>query len=184
MTLKNVKVLLTVLVMVGFSGTISAQEEQATETAVEADAPAEAEAETSEEVEVPADPNAPFEATVDIEKNELIKLDGTVGGVEVRTVEFLRQDLKKGVVKGAFGSSNDDLKSKFKVRLSCATDAEKKRKIRVRVEFLDGEGTVIDRLVQDVNLKNEAKVFEFEHTILTWAVPHIAQASIKVARND
>lgn len=182
MTLKNLKILLAVLVMIGFGLAVSAQEEQATEPAVEADTPAEAE--TPEEPETPADPNAPFEATVDIEKNETIKLDGTVGEVQVRTIEFLRQDLKKGVVKGAFGSSNDDLKSKFKVRLSCATEADKKRKIRVEVEFLDGEGTVIDRLVQDVNLKNEAKVFEFEHTILTWAVSHIAQASIKVARND
>ena len=93
-------------------------------------------------------------------------------------------EIKKGVVKGAFGSSNDDLKSKFKVRLSCATEADKKQKIRIKVEFLDGDGTVMDRLVQDVNLKNEAKVFEFEHTILTWVVPHITQASITVSRND
>ena len=182
MKLEKLKILFAVLVVIGFGFSAGAQEEQTAEPAAEAEAPAETE--TPAEPEAPADPNAPFETTVDIAKNETIKLGGTVGKVDIRDVEFIRVDLKKGVVGGAFGSSNDDLKSKFKVRLSCATEAGKKQKIRVKVEFLDGDGTVIDRLVQDVNLKNEAKIFEFEQTILTWVVPHITQASITVARND
>jgi len=159
-----------------------AQEEAAEETTAETAAPAEAEEQA--EPEAPVDPNAPFEMTVDLAKGEEIDLGGTVGEVEIRSIEFVQADVKKGLVKGAFATGNEDLQSKFTVRLSCATSAEKKVKLAFKIELLDAEGNVIDRIRQDDGFKNGAKIFKFDHAILAWVVPHITQAKIKVALRD
>jgi hypothetical protein len=139
--------------------------------------------------EPPATENAPAEAapagtefpvTLDFSLTGPIALVGTVGEVEIRSVEFLRGNVKTNVIKGAFSSGNEDLKSELTVRLSCATTAEKKWKLDVMVELLDADGNVIDRASDGFSLKNEAKILELKHTTLAWVVPHIASARLSI----
>ena len=182
MKFKNMPIILAMMVVFVCAPMVMAQEEQTTEPVAETEAPTEA-AEAAEP-ETPADPDAPFETTVDLVKGEEIKLGGTVGEVEIRSIEFVQADVKKGLVGGAFAGGNEDLQTKFTVRLSCATSAEKKVKLAFKVELLDEDGNVIDRIRQDDGFKNSAKIFKFDHTILTWVLPHVTQARIKVALRD
>jgi hypothetical protein len=117
-----------------------------------------------------------FETTVDFVLNERAALEGTAGQVEVRGVEFASSFVKGGV----FGSADPELRSQISARLECATLAATKQKLDIVIEFLDGDGELIDRIKDGANLKNESKVLEMKNTTLKWVVPHIKQAKISV----
>jgi pectate lyase len=117
-----------------------------------------------------------FETTIDFAINEKAALEGTAGGVEVRGVEFASSFAKGGM----FGSADPELRSQITARLECATSAATKQKLEIVIEFLDGEGGLIDRVKDGANLKNETKVVEIKLTTLKWVVPRIAQAKISV----
>ena len=129
--------------------------------------------------EEPADPTS-YQTTVDFSLAQQIELDGELGQVQFRSVEFVEKSAKNGGIKGAFSSSKDDLESEITTRLNCATTSTDKWKLNVTVEFLDDEGEVIDRSTTGISVKNEAKIFDFKHTTLKWVVPRIKQARITV----
>jgi hypothetical protein len=158
-----------------------AQQEPAPEQPAAAEEPAATEepaaAETPQE---PAAPATELETTVEFKLDGPVSLEGRVGDVEVRSIEFVRAPVKSNVIKGAFSSGNEDLKSEITVRLSSATSAATKWKLDMTVEFMDGEGKVIDRASNSGSLKNEAKIFDFKLTTLAWVVPHIARVKLSV----
>lgn len=133
--------------------------------------------ETSQE---PAPAATELETTVDFKLDGPVSLEGRVGDVELRSIEFVRAPVKSNVIKGAFSSGNEDLKSEIAVRLSSATSTATKWKLDMTVEFMDGEGKVIDRASNSGSLKNEAKIFDFKLTTLAWVVPHIARVKLSV----
>jgi len=117
-----------------------------------------------------------FETTVDFSAGGKSTLEGQAGEVEIRDVAFAT-----GFAKGGMLSSGDpEMSSVITLRLGCATTAATKWKIDILVEFLDGDGQVIDRVKNNANFKNESKTVEFNHTTLKWAVSHIKQARITV----
>lgn len=149
-----------------------------TEPAAQAGATEEAAVtETSQE---PAPAATELETTVDFKLDGPVSLEGRVGDVELRSIEFVRAPVKSNVIKGAFSSGNEDLKSEIAVRLSSATSTATKWKLDMTVEFMDGEGKVIDRASNSGSLKNEAKIFDFKLTTLAWVVPHIARVKLSV----
>ncbi len=115
-----------------------------------------------------------YETTVDFELVKSIALDGRAGEIEFRGVEFIASSAKGGV----FGTSDADIKTNIAVMLDCATEAEKKAKFDLTIQFLDGEGTLVDRITDSANLKNETKTLEFKHTTLKYAVPLIKTVKI------
>jgi hypothetical protein len=122
-----------------------------------------------------------FETTVDFALQHNIEIKGALGQVEIRSVEFVESSVKTGMIKGALSSGDNDLSANITTRLNCATTSTEKWKLVITVEFLDGDGEVIDRTETDINLKNEAKIFDFKHTTLKWVIPRIKQARITVA---
>jgi hypothetical protein len=123
-----------------------------------------------------AQDDSKFETTIDFAINEKATLEGTAGEVEMRSVEFASSFAKGGM----FGSADPELRSQLAARLECATSAATKQKLEIVIEFLDGEGELIDRVKDGANLKNETKVVEIKLTTLKWVVPRIAQAKISV----
>lgn len=143
------------------------------EAAEAPEAPEEAEApEAPEEPEAP--PSLTFEASVDFEPVKKIAIDGRAGEIELRAVEFTVSAAKGGVL----GTSDADLKATIGVLLDCATEAEKKAKINLTVQFVDAEGNVIDRVDNGISLKSGSKTIETKLTTLKYVVPLIASAKI------
>jgi hypothetical protein len=115
-----------------------------------------------------------FETTVDFELVKSIALDGRAGEIEFRGVEFIASSAKGGV----FGTSDADIKTNLSVMLDCSTEAEKKAKFDLTIQFLDGEGTLVDRITVSASFKSGSKTLEFKHTTLKYAVPMIKTAKI------
>lgn len=115
-----------------------------------------------------------FETTVDFELVKSIALDGRAGEIEVRGVEFIANSAKGGV----FGTSDADIKTNISVMLDCATEAEKKAKFDLTIQFLDAEGALVDRITDSASFKSGSKTLEFKLTTLKYAVPLIKTAKI------
>ncbi len=115
-----------------------------------------------------------FETTVDFELVKSIPLEGKAGAFEFRGVEFIANSAKGGV----FGTSDADIKTTLAVMLDCSTEAEKKAKFDLTIQFLDAEGTLVDRITDSASFKSGSKTLEFKHTTLKYAVPMIKTAKI------
>ncbi len=115
-----------------------------------------------------------YETTVDFELVKSIALDGRAGEIEFRGVEFIASSAKGGV----FGTSDADIKTNLSVMLDCSTEAEKKAKFDLTIQFLDGDGALVDRITDSASIKSGSKTLEFKHTTLKYAVPLIKTAKI------
>jgi hypothetical protein len=137
--------------------------------------------EASEEAEAPEAPEAPadppsltFATSVDFEPVKRIAVEGRAGDIELLGVEFTVSAAKGGML----GTSDADLKATIGVLLECATEAEKKAKLDLTVQFLDADGSVIDRVDNSIGLKSGKKTFETKLTTLKYVVPLIKSAKI------
>ena len=166
-----------VLFMLLALGTSAAQEAESSQEAEPA-----AEAEAAPEAEPSA--GTDFSTTVDFSPLNGVDLDGSAGEIDVRRVEFEIAGAKGGGIKGAFSSADADMNAIITTRIRCATKSATKWKINILVEFLDADGKVIDRVGNNVSLKNNEKTFDFKHTTLRWAVDHIAKARITVQAKE
>jgi hypothetical protein len=142
----------------------STQEPEATQNQEAPEAPA-------------AAPSLVFESTVDFELVKRIALEGRAGEVEIRGVEFGSASGKGGL----FSSGDAELQAGIVTKLECATSADKKQKLDVVIQFLDGDGALIDRVTNGVSLKSGSKTFEIGHRTLKYVVPLIAQVRITVS---
>jgi len=155
---------------------------QTQETPEAAEAPEAPEAPEAAEVadapEAPAEPAAPpsltFETSVNFEPVKKIALDGRAGDIELQAVEFTISAAKGGML----GTSDADLKATIGVLLACATEAEKKAKFDLTIQFIDAEGNVIDRVDNGIGLKSGSKTIETKHTTLKYVVPLIKSVKI------
>jgi hypothetical protein len=132
----------------------------------------------AEAPDAPAAPAAPpsltFEKTVGFEPVKRITLEGQAGDIELRGVEFTVSAAKGGML----GTSDADLKAVIGVMLDCATEADKKAKLDLTVQFLDADGAVIDRVDNSIGLKAGQKTFETKLTTLKYVVPLITRVTI------
>jgi len=125
--------------------------------------------------EEPAGPAGPlFETTVSFELVKKTTLEGKAGEIEIRGVEFG----SKGAKGGVFGSSDADLKATISAQFDCSTTAEKKQKVSFTIQFLDGNGDLIDRASNNGSLKEESKLIDVNLTTLRYVVPLIKQVKI------
>jgi hypothetical protein len=157
-------VILAILVTVG----AVAQENDESTEAPEATPAAETEAESTDP------PGLSYETTVDFELLKSIALDGRAGEIDFRGVEFTASSAKGGV----FGTTDADIKTNIAVMLDCATEAEKKAKFDLTIQFLDVEGALVDRITDSASFKSGSKTLEFKHTTLRYAVPLIKTVKI------
>ena len=108
-------------------------------------------------------------------------LEGQAGEVEIRGIEFVPGNVKTGVMKDPFKSSNPELDSVIITRLECATAAATKWKADITIEFFDSADELIDRVKSNASLKADAKILEIKHTMLSYAAGKIASARLTVA---
>jgi hypothetical protein len=117
-----------------------------------------------------------------------VPLSAKVGPVNVQSVEF--SDRGRAASKGALAAlvpggnlseTSTMLRGHFLVENPSADEWE----VTFTVEFLDKSGKLIDKAVKKSAWEGEAKPFDFDHPILQYVVPSIAQVRITLeARLD
>ena len=137
----------------------------------------------AEDDDVAEEPSMNFVTTVDFSNMKKAALEGTAGGVQVTSVEFVASSAKSGGITGAFSSSDTEVDVALTTTIGCAAASDKKWKVDFMVEFLDEDGEVIDRATGSGSLKKD-KVFDIKHTTLRWVLTHISKARISVAADQ
>lgn len=124
-------------------------------------------------------PSSTFDKTVAFENLEVLPLDGKAGEVDVKSVEFTVANKKSGGFMG-IGGSEADFEVVITTRLVCSTADSTKWKLGIMIDFLDGDGNVIDRVTNSDSIKKNEKKIDFKHTTLKWALSHIKEARVTV----
>jgi hypothetical protein len=122
-----------------------------------------------------------FQTTVEFSNMQKTELEGSAGDVQLTSVEFVASNVKSGGIAGAFSSSDKEVEVSLTTSIGCANTSDTKVKLDFLVEFLDGDGELIDRATASDSIKNKDKVFVIKHTTLRWALDHIKKARISVA---
>ena len=161
------------LILMVLPGAAVAQEEEAVAQEEEVAA-------QEEKTEADAAPSTNFEKVVGFSNLKLISLDGKVGEVDVKSVEFTVANKKSGGFMG-MGGNDDGFEAVITTRITCATTAATKWKLGIMVDFLDEDGNVIDRVTASDSIKkNNTKKIDIKHTTLRWALDHIKEARVSV----
>jgi hypothetical protein len=122
------------------------------------------------------------ERTVSYVTGTTIPLSAKVGPVNVQSVEFTdRGRLSSrglgGIVRSASVSeTSTTIRGHFLVENPSSDEWG----VTVTLEFLDKSGKLIDKATKRSTWEGEAKPFDFDHVILQYVVPSIAQVRIKL----
>lgn len=165
-----VVLVLFMLLALGMAAAQEAESSEETETAQEAETAAVPE----------TTPSTTFQSTVDFGALKSVDLDGKAGEIEVKGVDFEVANAKGGGIKNTFSSDDAEMLVVITTNFSCATSADTKQKFGMKVEFLDKDGQVIDRAMNNDSLKNNDKKFSIKHSTLKWALDHIVKARVTV----
>jgi hypothetical protein len=118
------------------------------------------------------------ERTVSYTTGKTIVLNAKVGPVSVQSIEF--SDRGRVASAGLPGirttpsETSTVLRGHFVVENPSADEWE----VTFTIEFRDKSGKVIDRAVKKSTWEGEAKPYDFDHPILAYAVPLIAEVRI------
>jgi hypothetical protein len=110
-----------------------------------------------------------------------LPLSAKVGPVTIQSVEFTDRGRGSGaggitsmVRGGSVSETSTTLRGHFIVENPSADEWE----VAFTLEFLDKSGKVIDKAVKKSTWEGEAKPYDFDHAILQYVVPAIAQVRI------
>jgi hypothetical protein len=124
------------------------------------------------------------ERVVSFATGKSIVLNAKVGPVSVQSVEFSdRGRVASGLpgLRSAPSETSTTLRGHFIVENPSADEWE----VTFTVEFRDKSGKVIDRAVKKSTWEGQAKPYDFDHPILAYVIPSIAEVRITLeARLD
>lgn len=106
-----------------------------------------------------------------------IALTAKVGPVSVQSVEFSDRGRATSGLPGIRTTPSETstmLRARFVVENPSADEWE----VTFTVEYRDKNGKVIDRAVKKSSWEGEAKPYDFDHPILAYVVPLIAEVRI------
>ena len=118
--------------------------------------------------------------TVDFRSARTMDLNVTVGPVRLASVEFI--DLGRSAASGRLGrfkvGNDSEASTILKGRIQAENPSTDEWAVSFAIEFLDKSGTVVDKITRRSTWEGEAKTYEFEHPMLSYAVPQIERARI------
>jgi hypothetical protein len=129
---------------------------------------------------VPAQTNR-VEKTIPYRLDQRTQLGVKVGPVAVDNVKLT--DMGRGFGRGGFGPKGMQ-PSEGSTTLRLAFDAnnpDEEWELTFTVEFLDKAGKVIDRATKKHAWKEEGKIFNFDHPILEYVLPQVADIKISIS---
>ena len=109
-----------------------------------------------------------------------VPVSAKVGPVSIQSVEFTdrgRASSPSGLtnlVRPSVSEASTTIRSHFLVENPSADEWE----VSFTLEFLDKSGALIDKATKKSTWEGEAKPFDFDHVILQYVVPSIAQVRI------
>ncbi len=110
-----------------------------------------------------------------------LPVSAKVGPVNIQSVEFTdrgrgsnRGGLAGIIPGGSVSETSTTIRGHFLVENPSADEWE----VTFTMEFLDKSGKLIDKAVKKSTWEGEAKPFDFDHPILQYVVPSIAQVRI------
>jgi hypothetical protein len=123
------------------------------------------------------------ERTVDFALRKVTDLKAQVGQVRIASVELT--DMGRGFGSGGIagrmrGGSESELSTTIRAHFLAENPTSEDWQVTFVLEFLDKNGKVIDRATKKQKWDGEAKPYDFDHPLLEYVVPLIAQVRIKL----
>jgi hypothetical protein len=122
------------------------------------------------------------ERTVDFQLRKVMDLKAQVGQVRIDSVELT--DMGKGFGQGGIAArmrgTESEASTTIRAHFLAENPTSEDWQVSFIVEFLDKNGKVIDRSTKKQKWDGEAKPYDFDHQILEYVVPLIAQVRIKL----
>ena len=123
------------------------------------------------------------ERTVDWQLHKVTDLKAQVGQVRIASVElsdmghnFGQGGIASRMRPGAESEASTTIRAHFLAENPTSEDWQ----VTFTIEFLDKNGKVIDRATKKQKWDGEAKPYDFDHQLLEYVVPLIAQVRIKL----
>jgi hypothetical protein len=123
------------------------------------------------------------ERTVDYALRKVNDLKAQVGQVRIASVEF--SDMGRGYGQGGIASrmrpsSDSEASTTIRAHFLAENPTSEDWQVTFVLEYLDKNGKVIDRVTKKQKWDGEAKPYDFDHQLLEYVVPLIAQVRIKL----
>ena len=121
------------------------------------------------------------EKTLPYRLDQSQKLDAKIGPVMIDNVKIT--NMGRGFGRGGFGPKGMQ-PSEGSTTLRLAFDVNNPGddwEITFVVEFLDKNGKVIDRATKKENWEEEAEIWNFDHPILEYVLPQVAEIKISMS---
>jgi hypothetical protein len=122
-----------------------------------------------------------IEKTIPYRLDQTTKLEAKVGPVSIDNLKVT--DMGRGFGRGGFGPKGMQ-PSEGSTTLRMAFDVnnpDEDWELTFTVEFLDKAGKVIDRATKKHAWKEEGKIFNFDHPILEYVLPQVADIKISIS---
>ena len=123
------------------------------------------------------------ERTVDYKITKAFTLDAKVGPVRIQSAEFsnLGRNYGRGGIGGRMrGGTDSEVSTTLRTHFLAENPSGDEWEVTFTLEYLDKTGKVIERVTKKSSWEGEAKPFDFDHEILEYVVPMIAQVKIKM----
>lgn len=124
------------------------------------------------------------ERTLDYKTGKGAPLEAKVGPVKIDSVEFSnlgRGHARSGIAgKMRPGGSSSEVSTTIRAHFLAENPSTDEWEVTFTMEFLDKAGKVIERVTKKSSWEGEAKPFDFDHEILEYVVPMIAQIRVKM----
>lgn len=128
-----------------------------------------------------------FEKTIRYQTGKLIDLNATVGPVRIAKVELSQPTGSSGSIMNRIrsGGGSSETQSTLRASFDAENPGDEEWVVTFTLDFLDGKGRLIDRVIAREGLEGEAKVVDVDHSILTYVIPMIDRVEVKLeARLD
>lgn len=130
------------------------------------------------------------ERTVDYRTGKTIDLRPLqVGPVRIHSVEF--QNMGRGYSSGGFASkmkgaaTTSEASTTIRAHFLAENPSSDEWEVTFILEYRDKDGKLIDRVTRKNSWEGEAKPFDFDHPLIEYVLPDVAQVKIKLeARLD
>lgn len=122
------------------------------------------------------------ERTVDFTLRKVNDLKAQVGQVRIASVELtdMGRGFGQGGIAGRMRGADSEASTTIRAHFLAENPTSEDWQVTFVVEFLDKNGKVIDRASKKQKWDGEAKPYDFDHQILEYVVPLIAQVRIKL----
>jgi hypothetical protein len=123
------------------------------------------------------------ERTVDYTTRKAFDLRAKVGPVRIQSAEFsnLGRNYGRGGIGGRMrGGTESEVSTTLRTHFLAENPSGDEWEVTFTLEYLDKAGKVIERVTKKSSWEGEAKPYDFDHEILEYVVPMIAQVRIKM----